>query len=89
MNGPKVPEPSDPLEIVGVVLDRPMDEEAVEEMARTFVEEFALMGWPAKRILGMFHTPFYAGAHAALHRLGEERVMAIVQQVAGPIEGGR
>ena len=33
------PDAEDPLEIVGVVLDRPMDDGAVDAMARTFVED--------------------------------------------------
>ncbi|HXF57479.1 MAG TPA: hypothetical protein VNO34_07925 [Actinomycetota bacterium] len=79
----KAYDPEDPFEIVGVLLDGPMDDAAVEEMARTFVEEYVLQGWTARRILAMFHNPFFAGAHEALHRLGEERLQAIVREVAG------
>lgn len=80
------PDAEDPLEIVGVVLDRPIDTEALEAMARTFVEEYALMGWPPKRILGMFRRPFYAGAHDAYEQLGEEHIKALIEETVGPEE---
>jgi len=80
------PDAEDPLEIVGVVLDRPIDTEALDAMARTFVEEYALMGWPPKRILDMFRRPFYAGAHDAYERLGEERIKALIEETVGPEE---
>lgn len=78
--------PEDPLEIVGVVLDRPIDRSGLEAMARTFVEEYALMGWPAKRILTLFRRPFYAGAHDAYEALGEERIVELIEQTL-PGEG--
>ncbi len=81
------PSAEDPMELVGMVLPRPMDGDAVEAMARTFVEEYALMGWPAKRILAAFRQPFYGGAHEAYRRLGEERIVALLQEVLGPREG--
>lgn len=78
--------PEDPLEIVGVVLDRPIDRPGLEAMARTFVEEYALMGWQAKRILTLFRQPFYAGAHDAYEALGEERIVELIEQTL-PGEG--
>ncbi len=81
-------ESEDPLEIVGVVLDRPIDDEGLDAMARTFVEEYALMGWSGKRILAMFRQPFYGGAHSAYERLGEDRITALVEEVCGPEEAG-
>ena len=78
--------PEDPLEIVGVVLDRPIDLQGLDEMARVFVEEYALMGWPAKRILTLFRRPFYAGAHEAYEALGEARIKELIEQTFGPWE---
>ena len=78
--------PEDPMEIVGVVLDRPVDRRGLDEMARTFVEEYALMGWPAKRILGLFRHPFYGGAHDAYEALGEARILALIEATLGPPE---
>ena len=79
------PDAEDPLEIVGVVLDRPIDRRGLDDMARTFVEEYTLLGWPPKRILGMFRQPFYGGAHDAYEALGEERIVALIEQTAGPM----
>ncbi len=81
------PAADDPMEIVGVVLDRPPDAAGLEAMARAFVEEYALLGWPPRRILSLFRHPFYAGAHAAYERLGEGRIVELVREIAGPIEG--
>jgi hypothetical protein len=79
----KLPEPEDPLQIVGVVLDRPMDAAGIEAMARTFVEEYALMGWGPKRILSLFRHPHFAGAHDAYKVLGEARIVSMISEVAG------
>ena len=79
--------PEDPLEIVGVVLDRPIDRRGLDDMARTFVEEYTLMGWVPKRILQMFRQPFYGGAHDAYEALGEDRIVTLIEETAGPLEG--
>ena len=81
------PDAQDPMEIVGVVLDRPIDAQGLDDMARTFVEEYALMGWPPHRILAMFRRPFYAGAHDAYEALGEDRVRSLIGQTFGLEEG--
>lgn len=81
------PDASDPMEIVGVVLDRPMDTAGLEAMARTFVEEYVLMGWSPKRILDVFRRPFYAGAHDAYEALGEDRIRALIAETYGLEEG--
>jgi hypothetical protein len=81
------PDASDPMEIVGVVLDRPMGLTGLEAMARTFVEEYALMGWSPKRILDVFRRPFYAGAHDAYEALGEARVRALIAEICGLEDG--
>ncbi|HET9724251.1 MAG TPA: hypothetical protein VFR44_10490 [Actinomycetota bacterium] len=81
------PDASDPMEIVGVVLDRPIDTQGLDDMARTFVEEYALMGWPAHRILETFRRPFYGGAHDAYEALGESRIRDLIAQTYGLEEG--
>jgi hypothetical protein len=83
----KEPAADDPMEIVGVVLDRPIDHAGLDAMARTFIEEFTLMGWAPKRILRMFRLPFYSGAHDAYEALGEPRIVELIEQTAGPREG--
>ncbi len=86
MNAREHPEAEDPMEIVGVVLDRPIDDCGLDEMARTFIEEYTLMGWSPGRILEMFRRPFYGGAHDAYERLGEERIVSLIEQTVGPWE---
>ena len=80
------PDASDPMEIVDVVLDRPIDDAGLDDMARTFIEEYTLMGWSPVRILDMFRRPFYGGAHDAYERLGEDRIVALIEETAGPLE---
>ncbi len=86
MSPPKDAAPDDPLEIVGVVLDRPIDDRGLLDMARAFVEEYTLMGWGPRRILNMFRQPFYGGAHDAYERLGEARITALIEETVGPAE---
>jgi len=80
----EAPDAEDPMEIVGVVLDRPIDDRGLDDMARAFVEEYTLMGWAPERILDMFRRPFYGGAHDAYERLGEERITALIEETVGP-----
>ena len=87
MSDVKRPTPQDPLEIVGVVLDRPIDDSSVEAMARAFIEEYTLMGWSPKRILNLFRRPFYGGAHLAYGRLGEARIVGMLEETVGPAGG--
>ena len=75
------PDPTDPSVLVGVEL--PADVEATREMAWVFAEEFARMGFDAPRILALFRSPFYAGAHQALRVLGEAEVTAIIGECVG------
>ena len=75
------PDPSDPDVLVGVGLPAPV--EATREMAWVFAEEFARLGYDARRILSLFRTPFYAGAHGAWRALGEAEIAAIVDQCVG------
>ncbi|MBI2014111.1 MAG: hypothetical protein HYS77_01000 [Candidatus Rokubacteria bacterium] len=75
------PDPTDPSVLVGVEL--PADAEATREMAWVVAEEFARLGFGARRILGLFRSPFYAGAHAAWRALGEAEIAAIVEECVG------
>mgnify|MGYP001560186089 CR=1 FL=1 len=72
------PHPADPAILVGVSL--PADPEAVRDMAWVFAEEFARLGFDVGRILRLFRSPFYAGAHQALRALGEAEVTAIADE---------
>jgi hypothetical protein len=75
------PDPSDPSVLVGVAL--PSEAETMTEMAYAFAEEFARMGFDARRILRLFANPFYAGAHRAYRTLGEPALTAIVEECVG------
>jgi hypothetical protein len=60
-------------------------------MVEAFADEFAAMGFGRGRILALFRSPFYAGAHRALLTLGEEEVARIVDEsvrVLGARRGG-
>jgi hypothetical protein len=72
------PDPSDPSVLVGVEV--PADAEAMREMAWVIAEEFARLGFDRRRILGLFRSPFYAGAHRAAGVLGEAEVVSIIDQ---------
>ena len=71
-------DPTDPNVLVGVVL--PAEAETIREMAYVYAEEFARMGFAAPRILRVFRSPFYAGAHRAFRALGEREISAIVEE---------
>jgi hypothetical protein len=72
------PDPSDPNVLIGVGVAA--DAGSTRDMAWVFAEEFARLGYDARRILGLFRTPFYAGAHRAWRALGETEVAAIVEE---------
>ena len=70
------PDPQDPHELIGVSL--PGDRESMREMAATFAEEFAALGFNEERLLDLFRKPQYAGAHRAYGVLGEVEVRRII-----------
>src|SRR5262245_46586386 len=72
------PDPTDPTMLVGTEVPAAADSDL--EMAYAFAEEFAALGFSESRLLSLFRQPFYAGAHRALLRLGEERIQSIIQE---------
>lgn len=72
------PHPEDPHELLGVSV--PGDAESMREMAYTFAEEFAALGFDEERLLGIFRLPGYAGAHRAYRALGESEIQGIVRE---------
>ena len=74
----------DPFELVAVYIPTTYDAQA--EMARTFIEEFALMGWPRARIMRMFQIPRFAGPHSVYEERGEAFVRGLVDEVFGGAE---
>jgi hypothetical protein len=75
-------EPEDPLEPVAVALDTP-GHDGMDAMARCFVEEFAMMGWPPGRIFRLFTIPEYAASYSVYQERGEQYVRSIIRSVFG------
>ncbi len=75
------PDPEDPSVLVGVAL--PAGRDAIRQMAYTFAEEFAAMGFDERRLMALFRNPFYAGAHQAWVVLGQSEVEGIVRECVG------
>ncbi len=76
-------EEDDPYELVAVRLPSPPGYDAPAAMARTFIEEFAMMGWPPERILILFRSSKFAGTHAVYEERGEDYVRGLIAQVFG------
>ncbi len=74
-------EPEDPMALVGVRLQQGPNDQALVEMARCFVEEYARMGWSGERILRLFRNPFYRGPHQILRMKGEDFVRGLIEIV--------
>ncbi|HEY4685669.1 MAG TPA: hypothetical protein VII57_06435 [Dehalococcoidia bacterium] len=70
----------DPFQPVAVRLATP-GYDGVEAMARCFVEEFALMGWPPERIFKLFTAPQFAGSYSVFQERGEAYVREIIASV--------
>lgn len=75
------PDGTDPMMFTGVVL--PGNPEVTQDMAYTFAEEFARLGYSEEKILHLFQTPFYRGAHGAYQALGETAIRKIVRECIG------
>ena len=74
-------EQEDPFALVQMYIDVPADETFYDQMARTFIEEYMMMGWADDDILGLFQDPYYRGTHDILQKKGEEFVKNIIQEV--------
>jgi hypothetical protein len=75
-------EPEDPFQPVAVALVTP-GYDGMQAMARCFVEEFAIMGWPPKRIFRLFTIPEFAGSYSVMQERGEAYVKSIIASVFG------
>ena len=81
-------EPEDPMELVGVSFEQEPDQEALDEMACSIVEEYLRMGWTGENILRLFHNPAFKLTHDILEKRGEayvQRLVASVDQARGEI----
>jgi hypothetical protein len=79
-------ERDDPFQMVAVGIAA--SEDTNEEMARTFIEEFALMGIAESRILRFFRSPFYAGPHMVYQERGEDFIRALIAEIFGVMKDG-
>ncbi len=73
-------EEDDPLALVGVTFSGPEAGEALVEMARVFIDEYARMGWDRERIHDMFLNPLYRGPYAVLRMHGEDLVLRLIDE---------
>jgi hypothetical protein len=73
-NKPKPLDPNDPMEIKA-------DSVAGDErlMMECLIEEFAHLGWSAKKIARMFDEPFFLAAHGLEKRFGRQAVLECIE----------
>jgi hypothetical protein len=72
----------DPFQPVAVSFPTPgYDGTAV--MARCFVEEYALMGWPPEKVYRLFTIPEFAASYAVLQERGPAFVKEVIASVFG------
>jgi hypothetical protein len=73
-NQPKALAPDDPMEIKA-------DSVAGDErlMMECLIEEFAHLGWSAKKIARMFDQPFFLAAHGLEKRFGRQMVLDCIE----------
>jgi len=74
-------EEDDPYAFVGVGFPCPDGFDAMEQMARTFIEEFAMMGFSNRLILELFRNPRYQGPHGVFQARGETYVRNLIEEV--------
>ena len=75
----------DPFQPVAVSLPTP-GYDGLEAMARCFVEEYALMGWPPERIFTLFTVPEFAASYAVYEDRGPDYVRRLIAAVVGGSE---
>ncbi len=76
-------EGTDPFELVGVGYPMENGEEPDRATARCVIEEYALTGFSAVEILGLFASPHYGLPHAIYQRRGGGFVEDLVGEVFG------
>lgn len=75
-------EAGDPFQAVAVALSTP-GYDGAEAMARCFVEEYALMGWPPERIFKLFTLPAFAATYSVYSERGPDYVQRLIAEVFG------
>ena len=79
----KAAEATDPYVASAVEISTP-NHDGTAAMARTFVEEFARIGWSRNRISQMFRKPSYIAAYLVYQTRGPEFVAGVIDEVLGP-----
>ncbi len=74
-------EADDPFRFIAVRYPVDSEREQDLEMARCFIEEYALMGWPASQIRSLFKSPLYAGPHAIFRKWGMPAVDVLISDI--------
>jgi hypothetical protein len=82
----KAAEGSDPYIATAVAIDTP-GHDGMAAMGRTFVEEFAMMGWSRDHIARMFARPQFVAAHAVYRARGAAFVEGLISEVLGEPDG--
>ncbi len=77
-------EDDDPYSLTGVRYPIADGVDADREVALALVEEFALSGWPAERIRGLFFAPQSGAMHEIYLRRGDGFVEQQLGEVFGP-----
>jgi hypothetical protein len=70
-------EEDDPLELIAAG-PFATEEDCLEEMARTFIDEYARLGWNRKQLLKLFRDPFYQGPHLIYQTKGEAFISQLI-----------
>ena len=76
-------EDDDPYALVAVRFPVPEGVDGDRELARCFVEEFALMGWSSPRIRELFTQPLYTGAYEIAVRRGMDLIDDVLAETFG------
>ncbi|HET9672965.1 MAG TPA: hypothetical protein VFQ40_08985 [Actinomycetota bacterium] len=76
----KILEPDDPYQLTTMAYPVEDGQSSDREMARCFIEEYALMGWSRDRIRRLFGSPFFAGTHGILERRGSDFIEALLAE---------
>ncbi len=73
------PDETDPLTLHGMVIEADSDQ-PLRDMAECFIDEYIRLGFDADRLLKMFQTQGYAGPYLAWQTLGEETIVAMIDE---------
>lgn len=74
-------ESDDPYAFVAIGFPNMVGHDPHTEMAKTFIEEYLIMGVPSDEIIELFHDPQYRGPYAILQAKGKEFVSALIEEI--------